>query len=274
MENQTTSFDTLDEIIFEHRNKQYGAYLLRTEYTKIVKRATMIGVLTFGLTLATPLLWAIEKEGGKQTVEIALTDVKLPPPPEKLPIPEPPMTPPEAVPVKTIKYNVFEIVPDNPVIDLPPTQDELAESKAFIGSENIAGAEVDTPPVDIDLATTTPIAEPVTVEKTVEQPFLSAEVMPEFRGGMNALINYLQKNLRFPEQAQQVGVSGKVYLQFVVATDGSISQLKVIRGIGFGCDEEALRVVSKMPKWLPGKQSGRAVPVRFTLPIAFQVVEE
>ena len=158
---------------------------------------------------------------------------------------------------------------------MPPTQEELAESKAVIGSENVDGAEIEIPPVDPDLANTRPAIEaPVHVEKAEETIFTAVESMPEDKGGIRALGEYLNKNLKFPSQAQRAGVGGKVFVSFVVTGDGSISQLSVAKGIGFGCDEEALRVVSKMPKWIPGKQSGRPVSVRFTLPITFQIMEE
>ena len=94
-------------------------------------------------------------------------------------------------------------------------------------------------------------------------------MQPEFVGGMDAFRTFLIKNLRYPNAAQSSNVQGKVYLNFTVETDGSLSNITVLRGIGFGCDEEALRVMKLMPKWKPGKQSGRAVRVKFNMPIVF-----
>lgn len=268
--------ETLDDIIFEGRNKLYGAYFLRQEYKQIVKRATLIGVGAFGLALSTPFIWASQNSRDKREVEITLQDVKLPPAEEKkIELPEPPKPETPVEPVKQIKYLAPEIVTDEREIELPPTQEELAESKATIGPENVDGAEIEMPPVDPDLANTKPAIEaPVHVEKTEESIFTTVEKMPEYKGGIRALGEYLNKNLKFPSQAQRAGVGGKVFVSFVVMGDGSISQLSVSKGIGFGCDEEALRVVSKMPNWIPGKQSGRPVSVRFTLPITFQIMEE
>ncbi|MDI9867040.1 TonB family protein [Flectobacillus sp. DC10W] len=268
--------ETLDDIIFEGRNKLYGAYFLRQEYKQIVKRATLIGVGAFGLALSTPFIWASQNSRDKREVEITLQDVKLPPAEEKkIELPEPPKPETPVEPVKQIKYLAPEIVTDEREIELPPTQEELAESKAAIGPENVDGAEIEMPPVDPDLANTKPAIEaPVHVEKTEESIFTTVEKMPEYKGGIRALGEYLNKNLKFPSQAQRAGVGGKVFVSFVVMGDGSISQLSVSKGIGFGCDEEALRVVSKMPNWIPGKQSGRPVSVRFTLPITFQIMEE
>ncbi len=96
-----------------------------------------------------------------------------------------------------------------------------------------------------------------------------AEVMPEFPGGETELQNYLQKNIEYPEMAKEMGITGKVWIRFTVDKTGDIKDIKVLRGIGGGCDEEAKRVASKMPDWTPGKMGGRNVSVIFTLPINF-----
>ena len=95
------------------------------------------------------------------------------------------------------------------------------------------------------------------------------ESMPEFPGGMKVLMNYLHENLKYPSLAKETGIQGRVFVAFVIETDGSISDVQVLRGIGGGCDQEAIRVVQNMPKWIPGKQRGIPVRVRFNLPIKF-----
>lgn len=97
------------------------------------------------------------------------------------------------------------------------------------------------------------------------------EEMPEFVGGETALSDYLNTNIKYPEAAIKAKVSGKVYVTYIVNTDGSISGIKLLRGIGSGCDEEAIRVVTAMPKWNPGKQRGELVQVQYVLPISFQL---
>lgn len=97
------------------------------------------------------------------------------------------------------------------------------------------------------------------------------EKMPEFPGGIDALMQYLSRKIRYPNKAQDNGVQGRVYVQFVVAKDGSIENVEVIRGIGSGCDEESIRVVKNMPKWTPGEQRGKKVRVKYTLPIRFSL---
>ena len=98
-----------------------------------------------------------------------------------------------------------------------------------------------------------------------------ADESPEFPGGMEALYKYLAENIHYPEQAKKDQIQGRVFITFVVEKDGSITDAKVVRGIGGGCDEEALRVVNAMPKWTPGKMRGEVVRVNFNLPITFKL---
>lgn len=108
-------------------------------------------------------------------------------------------------------------------------------------------------------------------EKVVDEPFLMAEKQPEFPGGTRKFAKYLRKNLKYPPQARRMGIEGKVFVEFVVNRDGSLVDIKVIKGIGAGCDKEAIRVLKKSPKWKPGKQRGKAVRVRMSVPINFQL---
>ncbi len=103
----------------------------------------------------------------------------------------------------------------------------------------------------------------------VEEIFEVVEQMPEFPGGYEKMMEYLSKNIKYPQMAKEAGVKGKVYVQFVVGSDGKITDIKTIRGIGSGCDEVAMAAVKKMPKWTPGEQRGKKVPVRFVLPVNF-----
>jgi len=104
-----------------------------------------------------------------------------------------------------------------------------------------------------------------------EEVFLSVEENPEFPGGTAKLLEYVQKNLKYPMMARESDIQGRVFVGFVVEKDGSISNVKVLRGIGGGCDEEAVRVVQSLPKFKPGKQRGNPVRVQYTLPIVFKL---
>jgi TonB family protein len=112
------------------------------------------------------------------------------------------------------------------------------------------------------------------VSKDSEATFEVVEVMPEYPGGMDALIEYLGSNIKYPDQAKEEGIEGKVFVNFIVEKDGSIGETKVIRGIGGGCDEEAVRVVSQMPDWIPGTQRGQSVRVSYNLPISFKLSDQ
>ena len=107
-----------------------------------------------------------------------------------------------------------------------------------------------------------------------DEPFIWAEDMPEFYGGEDALYRFLGKNIQYPKLAKEIGIQGTVYVTFIVEKDGSISNASLIRGIGGGCDEEAMRVVRLMPKWKAGKQRGVPVRVQFNLPIKFILVNQ
>ena len=104
-----------------------------------------------------------------------------------------------------------------------------------------------------------------------EEVFLSVEENPEYPGGPAKLLEYVQKNLKYPMMARESDIQGRVFVGFVVEKDGSISNVKVLRGIGGGCDEEAVRVVQSLPKFKPGKQRGNPVRVQYTLPIVFKL---
>jgi len=128
--------------------------------------------------------------------------------------------------------------------------------------EEISYHEVPTPP-QLPL----PTANPGTSQFDV---FTHDETQPEFPGGTKALMRYLAENTRYPEAARKAGVSGRVFVSFVIDTAGYVSRIQVLKGLGYGCDEEAIRVVAQMPvPWKPGTLSGRAVAVRYNLPVQF-----
>ena len=115
---------------------------------------------------------------------------------------------------------------------------------------------------------------PVEVEEEEVQEqeiFQIVEEMPAYPGGDEKLMEYVAKNITYPQIARETGIQGRVFVGFVVEPDGSVSNVKVLRGIGGGCDEEAMRVVKSMPKWKPGKQRGKAVRVSYMLPVNFKL---
>lgn len=172
----------------------------------------------------------------------------------------------------------FEEILDIPITEQPPPPPppplELPVIKEIPDEVEIEDKiEVN---FDVDVKETTVIQEVVIseaapVEEKADVIFDVVETQPNPPGGMSGWNEYLSKNLKYPTQARRMGVEGTVIVVFVVNTDGSIQDVEVLRGIGGGCDEEALRVVSAAPKWEPGKQRGRPVRTRMRLPIRFKL---
>ncbi len=128
--------------------------------------------------------------------------------------------------------------------------------------------------LDVEITETMAVSETVVMEEPlpeeeVDEVFVIVETRPEPIGGMQAFYAYLSANLKYPKEARQMGVTGRVYVQFIVEKDGSITGVEVVKGIGAGCDEEAARVLQTAPAWSPGKQRGRPVKVKMTIPIFF-----
>lgn len=261
---------TYDDIIFQDRNRAYGAFDLRRNYRPTLTRALWVGVGLFLLALSGPTLyahlWPSQFIDTNQSMkEVTLT--KIVEPPTEIPIPVPPVE--QAPAVNTVRNLPLVVMPEADVVEenLPPTIDQLKDATSSTETTEGTG--------DVDVIAAPEATVPTAIEKAVEvdaktePPFTIVEQQPEYPGGLDALRTFLGNNLRYPRAAASSGVSGRVYVSFVVNTDGSLTDLQVLKGIGFGCDEEAIRVMQKMPRWRPGKQSGRAVRVKYNLPISF-----
>lgn len=265
----------LDDIIFEGRNQAYGAYLLRKIYNRHLGRALLIAGLLSVLAIAAPLLanfisGMMDKEKETTVVEINMENLELPP--EEKDIPPPPPPPEEPPPMKsTIRYVVPEPKKDEEVTEEepPPPVEQLAE--ADISNKTTEGNDEGASEGTVE-PTEAPPAEVVEEAPVKEEIFRVVEQKPEFEGGEAGLLKYVAENIKYPAIARENGIEGKVIVQFVVDENGNVSQANVIRGIGGGCDQEAMRVVNTMSgKWKPGKQRGRPVKVWFTLPISFKL---
>jgi protein TonB len=129
--------------------------------------------------------------------------------------------------------------------------------------------------IDVEADQETEMEEYIPVEEEEEeeeaQIFTVVESMPDFPGGDAARIKYLNENIKYPQMARESGIQGRVFVTFVVEKDGSVTDVRVLRGIGGGCDEEAIRVIKNMPKWNAGKQRGKPVRVQFNMPILFKL---
>jgi protein TonB len=269
--------DFLD-ILFDGRNKDYGAYDLRKQYDKRVRNAILGTVSLFLVFFLTYIItnWVKANEGDKLNKpviqEIKMEDVKLPDDPKTPPPPPPPPAPPP--PVKpSVQFTPPVIKKDN---EVPP--DEEPPKHEDIKDKSISTKTVEGDPNGIDAGLledskgTGVVEAPPAPAK--EEIFTFVEQPPTFPGGEDALAKYLSKNIRYPRVAQENGISGTVFVQFVVDSEGNIKDVKTVGAAkGGGLEEEAVRVVRTMPRWKAGKQNGRQVSVQFNLPIRFTLQE-
>ena len=176
--------------------------------------------------------------------------------------------------VEVIEEEMVEITKQEQPKPQPPapkpqvTQIQIVEDDVEVEDEIDINAEVDQDEVIEEYEFVPEIEEEEIVETEI---FKVVEEMPEFPGGAAKMMEYIQKNIKYPMMARESDIQGRVFVNFVVEPDGTITNVTVMRGIGGGCDEEALRVVQSMPNWKPGKQRGSAVRCSFTVPIIFKL---
>ena len=257
----------INEIIFEGRNKEYGAYALRKLYDKYISLSTTGAMILFTLVVSYPLITAffVQEDNNDKitgnirviTLENILTEI----PNDKKDIEVPKTVSPKT---PLVKFLVPEVKPDelasNGVI---PTQDDLIGKNP--GSETVEGNKNGTDVV-VEIIET-----PKSEDKPVEKVYTWLEEMPKFPGGDIELMKFFSQNLVYPEIAKRAGVEGKVILSFIVDKNGNITDVKIAKSIGAGCDEEAMRVLKTMPHWIPGKQNGNPVLTRINLPVVFKL---
>ena len=165
--------------------------------------------------------------------------------------------------VETIKFLPPEVKKDELVNEPPPTIEEVKE--AVIANKSEEGVKGDEMAVVQEAA-------PVAIEEPKEEEvLLYAEQMPSFIGGYKEMQLFILKNIVYPREAQNMGIEGKVYVEFIVDQTGTLSNFTVKKGIGYGCDEAAVTVMKKMPKWEPAKVNGRAVKLKTSVPIVFKL---
>jgi len=257
----------LNDIVFEGRNKEYGAYVLRRLYNKYVSLSTTGAMILFTLIVSYPLITAFfvqEDNNDKSTGNVRVITLEnifteIPADKKDLQIPKTnsPKTP-------SIKFLVPDVKPDEFVSnEIIPTQEELTGKNP--GIETIEGSPNGT---DLIVEIT---ESPETNNEVTEKIYTWAEEMPKFPGGDSELMKFFSQNLSYPEIAKRAGVEGKVILSFIVDKNGNIVDVKVAKSIGAGCDEEAMRVLKIMPSWIPGKQNGNPVLTRINIPVVFKL---
>jgi protein TonB len=252
------------EIVFEGRNKSYGAYDLRKSITNNTVKAFVIGTLVFAVLVSIPTIMRMIPDAQEDTtLDQKITAVKMPPkkekPKENLPPPPPP--PPKVDQVKFVKPVVAKA--DEVVEEIAVVKDLVDKN---IGKETIKGdpdAELTVEPVGNGPAAV--IEEDNSIYNTA-----GIEVKPDFPGGMEKFYSFIGKNYQTPDEE---GLKGKVYVSFVVEKDGSLTDIKVLRDIGYGTGKEAIRVLKSCPRWSPGEQNGKKVRCTYSLPISIQSEE-
>ena len=248
-----TEIKNQDDIVFESRNKNYGAYYIRKKYNKNLTRAMSISVAA--LLLATIIPFIIFKEARSVNIErnVGAVFPGLTPPRDEPP-PPPPPPPPAAVIEQRVRFTAPRVTTDS------------VEDTHLLNPDDYNQPLAPPPP-----ETTDPIAvvEPVAVIQQTAPILTIVELMPSFEGGEDVMYRWLGENVVYPQIARETGIQGTVVITFVVEKDGTITGQQLLRDIGGGCGEEAMRVVKLMPKWKAGRQNGTPVRVQFNLPIRF-----
>jgi protein TonB len=256
MENEN-AIKNFDDLIFENRNKTYGAYAIRKSYNDNVNKAVFIALLSVGIIVILSSFSASTKDDAPKNPDGGKPNTLLPDP---VVIVEPP--PAKEIPhVRSVSNNV------QPVVTTDKVDDKPIETTNTINSDG-----QDTG--DIVIATTGAVIDSGTV--VIEPPVIVApkifnhvENMPKFIGGETAMIRFIQRTFHYPAVARRMGNEGTVFVSFVIDAEGNITMVKVDKGVSKECDEEAIRIIEKMPKWIAGRQGDMPVSVRQCLPIKF-----
>ena len=270
------------DLVFEGKNKEFGAYVLRAQSDKRHNKAMLITVI--GVIVILILSFAYGKYNdyrmeqkekelqllAEQQAMAALTEEQEQSEEEEEVQQRVEEQKPEVLPeevLNTMKATEIAIADDNEVVEEIKSQDEIKESQTAIGSTNFdKGTD--------DINVVREYKDEVIVEEKKPEPeqvFVSVQQMPKFPGGDAELMKYIQEHLRYPTMAAENNIQGKVVVQFVVTKNGSIGEVKVIRSRDQDLDKEAVRVVKSLPNFIPGRMNGQPVSVWYTLPINFKL---
>ena len=259
---QQVTSDTRNDMVFEGRNQEYGAYVLRTEYDKRLMLIMFSLLAVIGLSYGTYIVIKNlpEEKLPPPPVDTSQFTVHAPPVEEDVP-PPPPEEPPPPM-EKTVAFTP-PVVVDIPVEDQIPIQEDMEDTKADTKTNETDNVSWEAPvngPTD-------------TKEEEEKEPeiYTYVDEDPEFPGGYAAMMAFIQKNFNYPQVAIENNIQGKCYVKFVVKGDGTVSSVQVERGIAGcpECDKEAVRVVRMMPGWRAGKVNGKSVSTLYRLPINF-----
>jgi periplasmic protein TonB len=257
------------DIVFEGRNKSYGAYDLRKSNSKVSFLALAFGALVFALGIGAPMISNLFKANETNEDDlhaVKVTQVKLPPKKKIVePIIEKPKPPPSKVEIKAFVKPVITKAADADKDPPPPPPPNVKTGLTNVKADpnaNLAPPDPGPPPGP-------PGGDPEPDPNAIFN-LAGIEQKPEFPGGIEKFYGYVGKTFQVPEEE---GLKGRVIVSFVVEKDGSLTDIKVLRDLGFGTGAEAIRVLKKCPKWLPGEQNGKKVRVLYSLPISIESAE-
>ena len=266
------------DIMFENRNKEYGAYVLRRQTTARNIKSIITVLILFALVMVYMVAknayddYQAKHQAQTQVTELtALQEQKKEAKVERKEVVKQEKVEQVVEKVKSsIKFTAPVIKKDDEVRpeDEMKSQDEIMNSKVAVGFANVVGNDESG---EVLKAKEALVTEPVKPREEENKVFDVVEQMPSFPGGMAALMAYLQKSIKYPPVAEENGIQGRVVCTFVVERDGSVTDVRVAKSVDPSLDKEAVRVVSAMPKWIPGKQNGQSVRVKYTLPVTFRL---
>ena len=257
----------INDLVFENRNKEYGAYAIRASYDMALLKS--IGALITLLFISFGVAFGYSKMNYVEIVEsIDLEANNVNPPIEIVKtIDITPPTQPEAAaaPLGTSSPTIFT----NDAVETHSVAN-LENPNAGLGNENSTGTSATSTISSTNTITSVP--ETPLNGGTPSEVVLTAE-MPEFSAEPNGVLKYVSGNIVYPEMAKNIGAEGTVHVTFVVNEFGKVDNVKVLKGIGYGCDEEVVRIITRMPKWIKaGKdEKGRPVRVRYNIPVRFKL---
>lgn len=260
------------DLVFKDKNKAYGAYELReTSSDRHLKALIIVTLVGLALIYLPALVKQAIPEREKEILEVSeieMSDLTVQQEiPEENIIRELEAVPPPPALKETVQFTPPKIVEDDQVGDKEMiAQDELTDTKAQISVASVVGTTD-----GVDIADIIDHKVVVQAEVKPDEIFSHVEEPPQFPGGQTELMKWLQSQIQYPAIASEQGIQGRVTLRFVVEPDGSVGHVEVLKSLDPSCDREAMRVVSKMPKWQPGRQNGNPVRVYFTLPVQFRL---
>lgn len=261
---------SMDDIIFENRNQAYGAFQLRRDYDSHMTQGMILAILLALLVVNGPAIIRLLQGNIPEvntiiedhTINILQTEpnIYIPPPPAQ------PVTIPPS-PKEQLKAMLPTVVEDDEIIEEvpPPLKEEVFQP---LSNGTGTGEEMIDDPDGTLNGHGSEIGNQITINEVVqEETYTYVQQMPVFPGGQEAMYKYIYDRFKYPAIAKENGISGRILIQFVVTKEGAIEDVRIVQGIGGGCDEQAAMVIRDMPKWNPGKHNGKAVNVSFILPL-------